>query len=440
MHILFPAAYFTPERVSSSNMDKNLVEAFVDAGYMIDVLCPSPTRGIDSETIRQYKHLKYEEHYNGKLRIRRFWAPRERGGILARAFRYLWCNIRELMIGCRIKDVDLIYAASTPPTQGILAALLKKRHKCRLLYALHDVFPDSLANAGITNKGSIVWKIGKIIERYTYKAADRIVVVSEDVKKNIVSKGVELFKIDRVYDWVDTDRIRRVRHGDNVLYKKLKINPSKYTIVYAGSFGRAQDIDVIIGAARLLAAEANIQFVLFGSGIEKERISEKIKELGLQNITVFPLMPAELVAQTYSLGDIALIAGKPGFGGCGMPSKTWSIMACDVYIIASFDLDSELARIISKTGAGYCVAPGDARALARAILNRYRSLHSCRTYFSRDFVVDYASRKVCCRGYIESVEKLINPERAVSGVQRRTAAPKNYIKDGIFSEAQNADY
>jgi glycosyltransferase involved in cell wall biosynthesis len=434
MRILFPLAYFVPERVSSSLMDKDLLEAIVDAGYMVDILCPTPTRGVDRETIRQYKHIKDEELYNGKVRIHRFWAPRERGGILARAFRYLWCNLRELMIGRSIKNVDLIFAESTPPTQGILAALLKKRHRCPLLYALHDVFPDSLANAGITKKESVVWKIGRIIEQHTYKAADRIIVVSEDLKKNIVSKGVEHFKIDRVYDWVDTARLRRVRHGDNVLYKKLRINPEKYTVVYAGNFGRAQDIDVIIGAARLLTAESNIQFVLFGSGIEKERISQKTKELGLSNIEVFPLMPAELVAQTYSLGDIALITGKPGFGSCGMPSKTWSIMACEIYIIASFDLDSELARIISKIDAGHCVAPGDAPALAQAILQRYRSVQSCRTIFSRGYVMDHASREVCCRGYLESIEKLINPEHAVCGVQRSAAPPTIHIRvrNGIF--------
>jgi hypothetical protein len=56
-------------------------------------------------------------------------------------------------------------------------------------------------------------------------------------------------------------------------------------------------------------------------------------------------------------------------GGSGMPSKTWSIMACGTPIIAAFDTDSELAETIAKANAGVSVEPENAGALSSAILS-----------------------------------------------------------------------
>ena len=82
------------------------------------------------------------------------------------------------------KNIDAIFATSTPPTQGVLCAMVAKRlskkykRKVPIVYNLQDVFPDSLVTTGLAKKGSLLWKVGRKIENYTYIHADKIIVLS----------------------------------------------------------------------------------------------------------------------------------------------------------------------------------------------------------------------------------------------------------------------
>ena len=87
-----------------------------------------------------------------------------------------------------------------------------------------------------------------------------------------------------------------------------------------------------------------------------------------------------------------------------MPSKTWSIMACNTPIIASFDTDSELSEIINKAGAGVCVEPENAKALAEKILWAKVNKITCN---SRAYVIENAEKEKCVSKYVELVAEFI---------------------------------
>ena len=57
-----------------------------------------------------------------------------------------------------------------------------------IIYNLQDIFPDLLVATGMTKKGSFLWKVGRVIENFTYRNADKIVVISQDFKLNIIAK------------------------------------------------------------------------------------------------------------------------------------------------------------------------------------------------------------------------------------------------------------
>ena len=116
-------------------------------------------------------------------------------------------------------------------------------------------------------------------------------------------------------------------------------------------------------------------------------------------------MPADRVSEVYSIGDVALITCKPGTGNTGMPSKTWSIMACDTPIIASFDMDSDLAEVLRNSSAGICVEPGNVDALVEAIKENYRTFKMKGNQSSnlREYVRNNASKEICVKRYIETI-------------------------------------
>ena len=403
MKILFLNAYFYPEKIAFTHLEKDIIEKSVSLGCEINVSCPVPTRGVSKKIINDYKSIKYEEMLNGVVKVTRFWAPQEGKNILIRAFRYFWCNFRQYQIGKKFKECDLVFSVSTPPTQGMIVGMVAKKLNIPHIYSLQDIFPDSLVNAKLVKKNGIIWRIGRLIEDYTYKNSDKIIVISEAMKKNILNKGVPESKIEVISNWIDINEVQPIEKSKNPLLKKLNLSIDDFIVLYAGNFGAAQGTEIIFEVAKQFEKIKNLKFVLFGGGSYFEDAKQKAKSM--KNIIINDLLPVEYVSQVYSLGNIALITCKKGTGVAGMPSKTWSIMACNTPIIASFDTDSELSYILENSGAGVCVEPENIDDLKNEIERKYKEFiqGTEKKINTREYVKNYASKEVCVNKYINII-------------------------------------
>ena len=185
---------------------------------------------------------------------------------------------------------------------------MKNKHNVPFVYNVQDIFPDSLVGTGFAKKGGILWKIGSVISNYAYRKADRIIVISQDFKKNLIAKGVPEGKIEVVYNWVDENAVVPVAKEDNPLFEEFGISRDKFHVVYAGNLGNAQNIDVIIDAADVLKDEKNVEFLIFGTGGLKDQYVEKVKDLQLDNVKFFPLQPIESVWQLIGLGNVCVVS------------------------------------------------------------------------------------------------------------------------------------
>lgn len=412
MNLLFLDAYFEPETIAYTHLEKDLLEGLVRENSRIQIICPTPTRGISEKIRREYKGRKHETLYSGRVKVRRFWAPQEGKNPIIRAFRYFWCNLRTYQVALKATNIDMVFSNSTPPTQGMLSAMTAKKlsrkykKKVPFIYNLQDIFPDSLVNTGMTSEGSLLWKIGRKIENYTYKNADKIIVISEGFKRNIMKKGVKADKIEVISNWIDLDYVHPVSRNENKLIKEFSINPDKFLVVYAGNFGAAQGADIVLKAAEKLKDVSDIQFVIFGGGAYFEDAKREAREL--DNVFIHELMPPDRISEVYSLGNVALITCKPGTGNAGMPSKTWSIMACNTPIIASFDTDSDLTDVIRNYGAGECIKPGAVDDLAKEIRKYYLEWKNGEQKFLnlRECVRLNASKEICVERYINVLSSM----------------------------------
>ena len=419
MKLMFLDAYFEPEITAYTHLEHDILKVLTDQKEEVTVICPTPTRGVSAETARSYRNRKHECLYGGHVQVRRFAAPCESSGALIRAIRYIWCNLRTLTLACRTGQTDIVFCNSTPPTQGYFSAKVaaklsrKQGHRIPFVYNLQDIFPDSLVNTGMTRKGSLLWKIGRRIENATYRRADRIIVISEGFRRNLLAKGVPDGKIAVVSNWVDLEQVKPVPREGNRLFHELGIDRDAFVVVYAGNIGEAQGADVILDAARRLEDEKQIRFVIFGGGPRFEALRERVKNEGFSNLTITGLMPLERVSEVYSMGDAALITCRKGTGSGGMPSKTWSILACGTPIIASFDTDSDLADVVRASGAGCCVEPEDPVILADAVREAFRTRPKTAAAMEnlRAYAMRTASREACVEEYIRQFREVLQEAR-----------------------------
>ena len=432
MRILGLSSYYGSS-VSSSHLSRNRNQAFVDAGFDMVSYAPTPSRGLSKEEIKRYKKIRLETNYDGHQVVHLYRMFSEGKNPVQRALRYTCSAFIQFYKGVFAKNArscDVMFIASTPPIQGALAVLVKKfrRDHIPFVYNLQDIFPDSLVGTGMTHKGSLLWKIGRVIENFTYRNADKIIVISQDFKRNIMAKGVPEEKIEVIYNWVDENAITPVKDEENELFEEFSISREKFRVVYAGNLGNAQNIEIIVNAAKRLKDHPQIEFIIFGKGGLEDEIKETKDKERLDNLKILPLQPYERVAKVYGLGHVCIVACKPGLGGAAMPSKTWSIMSSGRAVLANFD-EGELKEIVEGGSAlrpfegpqgpqaqgpqilvGCSPKAGDLEGFVHAIEELSKQPERCAEMGrnGRRFILENLTREVGTRRYVEVIKSVAN--------------------------------
>lgn len=432
MKVLFLPAYFYPETAASSYLGDNIREVLCKERIGIELYVPTPCRGITEEEREKYKKLKHENLSNGYLNVHRFSMFAEGKNPVLRALRYFLCVIKHFNRGVFDKDArscDVMFIASTPPIQGAMAAMVKKcrRDHIPFVYNLQDIFPDSLAGSGLAKKSGLLWKIGRRIENFTYRNADKIIVISQDFKRNIMAKGVPEEKIEVIYNWVDQNAVVDVPREKNKLFDMYGLDRSKFYVTYNGNIGLTQNMEMLAEVANELeTTHPDIHFVLTGNGAYWDTLVAKLRgekqEVRTQapdgteaitfgNISLLPFQPYEDISHVFSLGDASLVISKPGVGENSVPSKTWSIMSASRPVLANFD-ENELKSIIANNHCGIFTKAGDKEAFKEAILTLYNDRELCREYGrnGRQFVMDNLTREVGTQKYVDVIKSVVKQQ------------------------------
>lgn len=403
MKAIFPCSYYLPETAASLYITDNIVHACADKGIEVDLYTPSPTRNVPDGSVWE----REERQMDGKLRIHRFHLYGEGKNPMLRALRYFLGEFI-LLHYCMWKKYDVAFVDSTPPIQGLKMPLIKWLKRKPTIYNVQDIFPDSLVGTGLTHEGSLIWKIGRIVEKITYRYADKIIVISEDFKKNIMAKGVPEDKIVVVYNWVDQNKVVDVPREENKLFDAYGLDRSKFYITYNGNIGLTQNMDMLLDVAKeLQEVYEDIHFVLVGNGAYLDEVKRKVADQQLENVHLLPFQPYEDISHVFSLGDASLVISKPGVGANSVPSKTWSIMSASRPVLANFD-ENELKTIIENNHCGIFTKAGDKDAFKESILTLYNHRELCQEYGrnGRKFVLDNLTREVGTQKYVDVIKEV----------------------------------
>jgi colanic acid biosynthesis glycosyl transferase WcaI len=255
---------------------------------------------------------------------------------------------------------DVIVAETDPPLLGALAALLKRRWRCRLVYSVQDLFPDiAIANGRLRSR--ILLDVLKRGNGIAFKHADRIVALGQDMAERIVAKGVASAKVAVMPAWADCGAIHplasnpfRAQFGD------------KFVVMYSGNLGFSQQLETVLEAAEQMRDDPRVLFVLIGEGACKEQLVARTAERSLVNVMFLPYQPKESLGESLSAADLHLIPLAPGTAGCVVPSKVYAILAAGRPFVAMMEEHAEVARLAREHNVGFVVKPGNAAALAAA--------------------------------------------------------------------------
>lgn len=401
MKILIPFSYYHPEQCAGMFVIDDVTEEAAHQGIESLITVPTPTRNVPSDA----KWERDEYLHKGKVKVHRFRMYGEGKNPILRAFRYFLCEMVQLHYMLWI-DYDVAFIDSTPPIQGLKLPIVRMFRKKGIVHNVQDLFPETLSGTGLAKKGGILWKIGMWVSNVTFRNSDKIIAVSNDIKNSMVARGVPAEKIEVVYNWVDEKAVEPVAKENNPLFEEFCLSRDKFTVVYAGNLGNAQNIGIVLDGAKELP---EVQFAVFGSGGLEKEIRKRIKEENITNVHLNPLQPVERVSCVYSLGDACIVSCKEGLGGSAMPSKSWSIMSCGRPVVASFD-EGELKEILENNKCGVFSHAGNVEEFVTAIRQLASNKDKCEEMGknARQFILNNLTKEVGAKKYVDiikSVEK-----------------------------------
>ena len=400
MKILIPFSYYHPEQCAGLFVIDDMTAEAARKGIESVITVPTPTRNLAPGA----KWDREETLCDGKVLVHRFRMYGEGKNPVLRALRYFFCEIVQLHY-MLWKKYDVAFIDSTPPIQGLKLPLVRLFRKKPVMYNAQDLFPETLSGTGLAKQGGLLWKIGMWVSNVTFRNSDKIIAISNDIKRSMVARGVPAEKIEVVYNWVDEKAVQPVAKENNPLFEEFGLDRSKFTIVYAGNLGNAQNIGIVLDGAKELP---EVQFAVFGSGGLENEVRKRISDEGLTNVHLNPLQPVDRVKYVYSLGDACIVSCKEGLGGSAMPSKSWSIMSCGRPVVASFD-EGELKEILENNNCGVFSHAGNVKEFVAAIKQLATNKEKCEEMGknARQFILNNLTKEVGAKKYVDIIKSVV---------------------------------
>jgi colanic acid biosynthesis glycosyl transferase WcaI len=403
---------FAPDTVSTANLLSELVDRLAARGHEFTVLTSTPHYNEEADAIARqplhpkWDHLLFESHRNGTAvyhaRIRK-----KRGRILGRLFDY---SVFHLITGAAAlflaKDHDVILVPSPPLSIGLEAAIISAIRRVPFIYNVQEIYPDVAVTLGLL-KNKIAIRLLEAVERFVYRRARRITVISDRFRDRLLMKGVQPGKIKVIPNFVDTEAVRPSQQVNN--FSVTQALNGRFVILYAGNVGLTQDFESLLTAAGITLDLPDIVFLVVGNGTRAQWLQEEITRRRLSNIRFLPYQPQSSVIDVYATSTLCVVPLKKGTSHGTFPSKIYTIMAAGRPAIVIADSDSELSDVVRRAECGVVIEPEDRDQLGMTIRHLYEKREQLKRWgeAGRDYVTRQHSAAATAEAYDKLLKELV---------------------------------
>jgi putative colanic acid biosynthesis glycosyltransferase WcaI len=375
VRVLVVCPHYEPDTAPTGDVMTRIAGELVARGHELHIVTSLPW----------YRHHRVEPGWTGRpvrhedrnservTRVHPF--PTNKRNIPARALGFAgFTGLAAIMAvkGWRDHPPDVVLAMSPPLTLGAAGWVAARRWRVPFVFNIQDVFPDVAVELGAITNRSVIG-VASWLERTTYRHADVVTVLSDDLHDNLVAKiqGSVPDPYDRIRvipNFVDTARIAPADRSGSPgggAYRREHGLGDRQVVMYAGNVGLSQSLELLVGAARALADRPDVVFVINGGGSARPDLERQA--IGLDNVRFVDFQPPERLADVLAAGDIHVVPLRRGLARSSVPSKAYSILAAGRPVVASVDEGTEVARVVEKAGAGLAVPPDDPEAFLAAL-------------------------------------------------------------------------
>ena len=235
--------------------------------------------------------------------------------------------------------------------------------RSRVVLHVQDLEVDAAFAVGHLPNAGWLKRLGYAFERFTLRRFHHIITISDRMASRLSAKGVAAGRIGIVRNWVDLSHIFPL---DRVSpYRaELGYGPEHFVVVYSGNIGAKQGLEVLLEAARHLAGEPHVRFVVAGEGPLKSGLEQRYGSL--ENVRFLPFQPYERLNEFLNMADLHVLPQGKGTADLVLPSKLGGMLASGKPVVVTADKGTELADFLGDLA--HVTPPGDSQSLASTIL------------------------------------------------------------------------
>lgn len=328
--------YFPPESGAASNRISSMVDAFIESGYAVSVICPLPSYPV-GKVFKPYRGKLYDKEKKGFITVYRLWhMPSNSSSKFIRLFSMLSFCFSLFWFLLFKKLSPVVFVQMSPLFVGLTGVFISRLKEKKIVLNVSDLWPLAGLHMGLLQKG-MYYNILEKVEKYCYKKADLILGQSEEilthVKKYFPSKKLFLY------------RNFPLNKPDYPSSAKMYSNELK--IVYAGLLGVAQGISNLL---RNLSIPDGVSISIFGDGPDAKKVSQ-IAESN-SKITYYGSVKKEDLDKNLVNYDMALIPLVNRIYG-SVPSKIFELSRLGIPVI--YFSDGEGSQIVETMKLGFVI-------------------------------------------------------------------------------------
>jgi len=365
MNLLVLCPHFAPDVAPTGEVMTAITAALADRGHRLHVVTALPW----------YRDHRVDDGWGGRpwrtettdwgwiTRLHPF--PTDKTNIPARAVAVGGFTAMSVVAATATRmRPDAVMVMSPPLPLGVAGWMAAAVRRAPFVFNVQDVFPDVAVELGaITNPRVIA--AAAALEKFLYRRADAVTVLSEDLRDNVAGK-LGPHRPERVHvipNFVDTERIAPADRTNS--YREQYGLGDRTVVLYAGNVGMSQSLELVVEAARRCRDRDDVVFVVNGGGSAKDALVESAA--GLENLRFVEMQPRERLPEVLAAGDLHVVPLKRGLARSSVPSKLYSILAAGRPVLASVDAGTEVATTIERASAGVSVPPEDPDAFCDAL-------------------------------------------------------------------------
>lgn len=283
--------------------------------------------------------------------------------ILRRLKSFVSFMLKSSSTALKQKDVDLVFATSTPLTVGFPALIMKWFKKIPYIFEVRDLWPEVPIQMGAMNN-KFIQKFAVLFEKTIYQNAEHVIALSPGMRKGVL-KYIEKEKTSMIPNMSKIDQFYpRIKNEE--LAKKIGLRKETFKVVHFGALGIANGADTIIESARLLKNDDTVEFIFIGGGSTEEQLKNLCSGYGLTNVVFLGRYPMKDTSEIVNICDVSIVSFKDiPILYTNSPNKLFdSLSAAKPIIVNSAGWTKEL---VEKENCGFYVDPNKPQQLVDKI-------------------------------------------------------------------------